>query len=317
MILEDKQFVFMIGSPRSGTTWLQQMLGAHPSVCTLSELQLFDFYTSPWVNAWKQQINLQKTDGNFVGLPIVWTEGDLYEFLREFLERVYSRVLATKPGATILLDKTPSYALHTEHIESLVPNAKYIHVIRDGRDVAVSTMAASQGWAKGWAPKNVESAASMWKKWVLGAQKARQYGSRYLEVKYEDLLNNGVKTLGSIFNFVGLPVDSKELASILDEHQFEKMKQKQMEVNKFYRAKNFFRKGQVGDWQNILDPTQRLVFHCTAGNLLCELGYAEDSWWFEHSYQRFTLPVFLYFSTQGARIKKNIIHKIRRLWSLR
>jgi hypothetical protein len=44
MVLE-KQFLFIIGAPRSGTTWLQAMLGAHPSICTTGELKLFDLFT--------------------------------------------------------------------------------------------------------------------------------------------------------------------------------------------------------------------------------------------------------------------------------
>ena len=163
------------------------MLGAHPSVCTFAELKLYDSYIAPWIKAWEGQISLQKYD-DFSGLPTVWSEEELYDFLREFLTRVYERVLATKPEATILLDKHPGYSDHVEYINRLIPNARFIHVIRDGRDVVASLLAASQGWGKLWAPKDVESAASIWKKHVLAAREAHKYDGRYLEVRYEELL---------------------------------------------------------------------------------------------------------------------------------
>lgn len=306
MLLKEKQFVFIIGSPRSGTTWLQEMLGSHPLVCTLSEMKLFDFYIAPWINSWKEHFVLQKHSNILSGLPVVWTEKDFHDFLIEFLERVYGRLLVNKPGAAIILDKTPAYSLHIEHIEYLIPNAKYIHIIRDGRDVAVSLNAASQGWAKHWAPKDVASAASMWKKFVLAARDARNFNGRYFEIKYEYLLENGLEVLGSIFDFIGLPMGSEELESIYHNCQFEKMKKKQLNVNKFYRAQNFFRKGRPGDWQNVFTLKQKYIFHRIAGDLLLDLGYAEDNWWIDHNYQRITIPLSLYLTRKYNKIKKTI-----------
>jgi len=49
-----KEFLFIVGSPRSGTTWLQLMLGSHPSVCATAELTLYDKYLAPWLDAWWQ-----------------------------------------------------------------------------------------------------------------------------------------------------------------------------------------------------------------------------------------------------------------------
>jgi LPS sulfotransferase NodH len=303
-VLFDKQFVFIIGAPRSGTTWLQAMLGAHPSVCTFGELQLYDFYTAPWVAAWKKQVEL----GGFNGLPTLWDEETLYQFLREFLDRVYSLALDAKPGATILLDKHPGYSRHVEHIDLLVPNAKFIHVIRDGRDVAVSLLAASEEWAKLWAPKDIRSAAVFWKALVLEARKAQPYTQRYMELRYEDLFSNGIGVLKDLFEFIGAPIDDEDVKSIFNSNQFEKMKQKGTGTNKRPLPEAFFRKGQVGDWQTVLNPAQRLIFHDMAGDLLCELGYANDSWWIGRWHQRLTLPLL-----NKRRRKAILSHAIKRL----
>ena len=289
----DTDFVFIIGAPRSGTTWLQAMVAAHPSVCsTIDELKLFDFFTVPLEEGWQYLISLQQaTGGGRNGVAAMWTDQEFYEFLSEFVGRVYSQVLAMKPEATILLDKAPAYSNCVEHINRLVPQAKFLHIIRDGRDVAVSLLAAAQGWGRLWAPKEIESAASAWKAHVLGAQKARQYGERYLEVRYEELLSNGVQVLQKVFEFAGLPIEPDNLVAIYKRHQFENMKQDGTGVHDFPLPKEFFRKGKAGDWRNSLNPGQRYLFHETAGDLLCALGYANTSWWYDHPYQRFTVPL--------------------------
>jgi hypothetical protein len=305
-VLTEKQFVFIIGAPRSGTTWLQAMLGAHQSICTLTELKLYNDFTAPWIRAWKTQADFHKY-GNLTGLPTIWTEDEFYAYLRKFLDGVYSRVLVNKPEASIILDKTPGYALHIEDIESLVPSAKYIHMLRDGRDVVASLLAASQDWAKAWAPKDIKPAASLWKRFVLASRTAREYSNRYLEVRYEDILINGPKVLEAIFKFVGVSINTQEVKSNFERHTFDQMKHQNTDVSKFYRAENFFRKGQLGDWQNAMNPAQRLIFHDVAGDLLCELGYAHHSWWIEHWYQRFTLPL-LDQTRRKAILRRTIKH---------
>ena len=312
MIIE-KQFLFIIGAPRSGTTWLQAMVGAHPSICTTDELKIFDFFTGPWAKSWENLLKLQK-DGRGArrhGLTGVWSEDEFRQFLREFLERVYSRILERKPEAIVILDKTPGYSDYVEHINWLVPQAKFIHLIRDGRDVVVSLQAASQGWGKMWAPKKVETAAHLWKSTLLGARKGQQYGNRYLEIRYEDLLTNGAPILSSIFDFVGVPATPADAAAIFESHQFQKMKQNAAGVQNFGLPEGFFRKGQDGDWQNSLKPRQRYSIHETAGDLLNELGYAQDSWWFEHWHQRYTLPLIANLQSR-KRMKSKTLDAIRR-----
>ncbi len=306
-MIADKQFVFIIGAPRSGTTWLQAMLGAHPAVCTFGEMQLYNFYTLPWTVAWRTQIKF----GDFNGLPTVWSEEELYEFLREFVDRVYSRVINTKPTANIILDKHPGYSDGTEHINRLIPGSKFIHIIRDGRDVVASMLAASKGWGKIWAASDVETAASVWKRMVVGAREAGRCGDRYLEVRYEELLSKGVTVLKRVFDFMGVQTELQNVASIYSQHQFETMKQKSIGTNGLPLPAGFFRKGRVGDWRQTLTARERYKLNEQAGDLLCALGYADDSWWSERSYQRFTMPLFTALSsgrhwrqTTGSLVKR-------------
>jgi Sulfotransferase family len=318
----EKQFLFIIGAARSGTTWLQAMVAAHPSICsTTDELKLFDLFTGPWTEAWQFLLRLQETvGGGRYGLTGVWSEAQFYDFLTEFVDRVYTQVLALKPEATVILDKTPGYSNYVEHINRIIPHAKFIHLVRDGRDVVVSMQAASRGWGRLWAPEKMESNASLWKTTVLAARKAQQYSDRYLEVRYEELLSNGVRELREIFDFIGVPIDAETVTTIFTEHQFEKMKQVGAGVRGFSLPEGFFRKGQAGEWRNALSPSQRYIFHDTAGDLLCALGYADKSWWIDRAYQRFTLPLLAMLSNQN-RMQVKIHLAIKRalgpLWTER
>jgi LPS sulfotransferase NodH len=80
----EKEFVFIIGAPRSGTTWLQALIGSSPAVSTMGEMKIFDFYTASWIKAWEDQMQLRNY-GNISGLPTVWSEEDFYGFLQEFI----------------------------------------------------------------------------------------------------------------------------------------------------------------------------------------------------------------------------------------
>ena len=316
-MIQNKKFLFMIGAPRSGTTWLQAMLGAHPAICTTAELMLFNHYTVHWADAWNEQVRLHR-DGSLVGLPTLWSEEEFYGFLKEFLDRVYSRVFEQKPEATIFLDKHPGYAQHIEHIDRLIPNAKFLHIIRDGRDVASSMMAASKGWARIWAPESVEKAAASWKTHTLAARQAKRYEGRYLEIRYEDLLASGEQVMQEVYNFLGLPMSKEQIAATLQEHHFEKMKKKRTGASQFALPDGFFRQGGKGDWQTSLNPTQRVIFHEIAGDLLCELGYAADSWWVEHEYQRITLPAAAFFlnpARSRRKVKATLKHMLGPTWS--
>jgi len=300
-MISDKEFVFIIGAPRSGTTWLQAMLAAHPSVCsTIDELKLFDFFTVPLEQGWNYLIGLQTaTGGGRNGLAAMWTDAEFYDFLSEFVDRIYTQVSAAKPDATVLLDKAPAYSTCVDHIDKLIPRVRFIHMIRDGRDVAASMVAASRGWGQPWAPGDVESASKQWKEHVLGARKARQYPGRYMEVRYEELLTNGTQVLRGVLEFMGVSTDPSVVSAIYDGHRFENMKQKGKGARDFSLPKEFFRKGQSGDWRNSLNPTERYLFHEAAGDLLAELGYCEPSWWFENSYQRMTVPICLTLSSRS------------------
>src|SRR5262245_26246329 len=120
------------------------MLGAHPLVCTSVELTLFSQYTAPLIKRWDEESANIAQNRWTQGLPFLWTDGEFYDFLREFLGKAYERVLATKPEATHILDKHPGYSAYVKDIHRLIPQAHFIHILRDGRDVAASMIASKR-----------------------------------------------------------------------------------------------------------------------------------------------------------------------------
>jgi len=299
MIL-DKQFIIIIGSPRSGTSWLRAMIGAHPQVCTTVELTLYSRYTGPWIEAWQWEAANIEQGRWHQGLPFLWTQDEFYDFLREFLAKAYEKVVAINPRATHILDKHPGYSMYVEDINWLLPNVRFIHIIRDGRDVAGSMVAARR--SIGFGTATTPESAAEWKRCVLEARKARQYQGRYLEVRYEELLTAGVHTLKTVFDFCGLPASVEDVAAIVDAHQFERVKARRQAQDKRIKVNPaHYRKGQAGSWREDLDLIQRYLFDEIAGDLLHKLGYANDGWWAKSRIQRYTLPLLAGISTRQRR----------------
>jgi hypothetical protein len=312
LMLLDKQFVFIVGSPRSGTTWLQIMLSAHPSVCTSVELTLFNQYIASWINIWNKETDDIEQGRWHKGLPFLWSQEDFFDFLADFLEKAYKKVIVANPNATHILDKNPAYAFSMDVINNFLPHARFIHLLRDGRDVVVSMIAARRDL--GFGPDNAQTAASWWKRHVVEARKGKQYGDRYLEVRYEDLLTGKPDVLKAIFDFCGLPVSYGEAEAIFDAHTFEKMKRgRVMPVDGLNGRIEHYRKGKEGSWREELSPRQKLIVDETAGDLLLELGYANGNWWAESRWQAIIVPLQMaratrkHFMERSKKAIKNLL----------
>lgn len=281
-----REFLFIIGSDRSGTTWLQSMLGAHPQVASTVQLTLFHTYIPAWIEAWRNDEALIADPRQWdMGLPIVWSEDEFRLFLREFAASIYERVLDRNPQATHVLDKHPAYREHTDDIDWIIPHARFLHVIRDGRDVALSLMAAKEGL--GWGFSTLDEAAMHWKSYVEVARQAEKYSGRYLEVRYEDLHAAGSQTLQNVFEFCNLPASVEEIDQIVQQHSFDQMKAKSASPDDRHDAPPaHYRVGRAGSWQDVFSNSDRYIFERSAGSLLRELSYADDTWWYSSWWQR-------------------------------
>jgi len=293
--------VFIIGAARSGSTWLQALLGAHPRIATTVELSVFHRFVGPWVEAWQFEENVLAASGVPQGLRYVMSEAEFRAFLSSFVHTCYQRVFERRPGATHVLDKQPGYSPHVRLIDEMLPGARFIHLVRDGRDVAVSMRNAGPSMAFG--PVTAGSAARLWAKAVRDARVARGFGDRYLEIKYEELLADTLSVLARIFDHCGVAASPEQIQAIVENYSFERMKSRRATADPQVLAHpRHYQRGGTGRWRQELSLGERYEVHRAAGDLLVELGYATANWWGATVLERGAAPLL----ALGERAKRRI-----------
>ena len=288
--MDDKNIIFIIGSGRSGTTWLHMMLGAHPAIATGQESQVFEKYLRKLDDHWQREMRYPEThELRRHGITSYIDEEKFTRLMRDFAVGVFENVLAAKEGATVFLDKSPNNSLNIDLITRCFPKAKFVHMIRDGRDVATSKLAARKSWGRQWAPQYAAEAASDWQEAVTECLRLRDMPNSYCEVRYEELLANGPGELGAVFDFLDLPLDDTSVAEIYQRFSFKKLQKNEYDRDVFLNTgvatasgtagrpepKGFFRKGISGDWKNSLSTSQLAEIYWVAGETLRKMGYTE------------------------------------------
>jgi hypothetical protein len=191
--------IVVYGAPRSGTTYLEQILNAHPDVFISHEIRLF---------AWLKRTLALTQDHLLVANDREAFVDHLRASLPQVIRDFYS---ARAPDARYWGDKNPHYtdpraAGSLELVAELFPGSRFIHIIRDGRDVVTSILRKEKD-GRPWA--TFEEAHQAWKRHVrLG----RAFGeamppTRYFELRYEDMVADDLAVAGEIFGFLGLSVE--------------------------------------------------------------------------------------------------------------
>lgn len=124
-------------------------------------------------------------------------------------QRILMESICEQQGASRWADCTPDNSLHIRQISASFPDARFIHVIRDGRDVALSL--AAQGWIRPFpwtAKQSLLPAAAYWD-WIVERSRAigRGIGAGYLEVHFRDLVRKPEETLSEISDFLSHNLD--------------------------------------------------------------------------------------------------------------
>jgi len=260
--------IFVVGAARSGTTWVYDILTAHPEVAGVYESWFFtrqnglgSLYTSAH---WPP---------NRSGLSGLLEREALLEETRAFADKLLSRAL--RPEHRFLVEKSPSHLFAVQLIHELYPRSRFIHVLRDGRDVSVSVRAASRSWVPQWGQAFGRSVVTSAKAWSHAVGRARKFsaelGDLFLEVRFEEIKQDPITAYGRLLEFCRIPYDEKLLQRIHEQTDFA--------ANYAENEKGFRRGGRVGDWRthfNIFDAVQ---FNLAAGDTLVETGYEENRRW--------------------------------------
>src|SRR5207249_10186807 len=98
-------------------------------------------------------------------------------------------MLGNLQSGELFLEKTPGHVLFVPEIRALLPEARFVHVLRDARDTVASLLGASRSWGGGWAPRQANQAAGTWVNHVQAARQAQRIlsASQFFEVRYEAL----------------------------------------------------------------------------------------------------------------------------------
>lgn len=268
--------VFIIGAERSGTTWLQRLIIEHSQVTGGQESNFFLIFAQ--CLGLKSDCN---TDSREVGMLHYWLPGELEAEVLVFWNKTFVPLLRKKPSAIKLSEKTPTHALHVDKIAEFLPNAQFIHIIRDSRSVVASLNAARAGWGHYWAPKSTKKAAISWWRFVNAARTSGEKlpADKYYEVYYEDLLNDTYTELSKIYDFIGLKYTQTELDKIIQKQEFQNQKKLagtgflDKEGNELKEPKGFFRKGVANSWKSDLNIIQKLIAWRYTRKLMRKCGY--------------------------------------------
>lgn len=265
--------VFIVGAPRSGTTLLVRLLRKYFNINFGAESQfIVHFYkrlhklgnlSDPrnmdrlirkvaqerCVARWKRQYGFS--------LDIDLLKREIREpTFRGLLDGIYGQ-FAKFAGRKRWGDKYPPHCLDMPVLEALYPEAQYIHIVRDGRDVALSFQHVDFG------PKNFMQAAFLWKRYVLSAQKFGRTicKTRFHEIRYEALLQEPIRVMTDLARFVQIEEGFQDVVTRIKQQILEDL-----------LTDNSLK------WKKGLTESQVQKFEKGAGDLLESLGYEVHSW---------------------------------------
>ena len=274
----NKAPVFVLGCGRSGTTLLYHML-----------LSAGDFAVyraeSNAINLLEPRFGDLSVRRNKERLMDAWLASKLFDRSGLEAEAIRAKVIAEcrnggdflrivmgemarQQGVQRWADCTPEHLLHLHRIKETIPEALIIHIIRDGRDVALSTDKLGYIKRVPWDRKPSVMVAGLYWEWIVnrGREDGRKLGSDYVEVRFEELVAEPRTTLAKLSDFI--------------EHDLDYDRIQRVGIGSVSEPNTSF-KGQrtdgkfspVGRWKKGFSPENLVMFEALVGQTLEELGY--------------------------------------------
>ena len=268
--------VFLVGCPRSGTTMLRLMLDAHPSLAIPPESHFIPLVA-------RVRSRYEGTggfDAERMARDVVKTLRFRDWQLPE--EAVFAEISRSRPndlagaieaffvayakahGKPRWGDKTPGYSIEMPLIASLFPDARFVHLVRDGRNVALSLMEVPRP------PRSFAEAAQVWATRIRVARRdARALDDRVIEIRYEDLVDDPETGLKRICGHVELEWDP----AMLEYHRSDPASA--VPQRNWGHHRNLEKPPTSGlrDWRSSMTRADQELFEAIAGEELTALGY--------------------------------------------
>lgn len=297
---------FIFGHARSGTTLLTRLIRLHPEVhCNY---QAHFFTRQPLLQA----LVADESVGEWLSRRSNrWNRGrDLSPVVLRAVSDFIMERDARREGKNIVGDKSPNSLLEDESVRlvhKVYPEARLIVIIRDGRDMAVSHRFQSfidatqhlnredlrirddfsrdadqflSGKRSIFTDKAIRATAAGWARNVTETDKVAQelYGDRYLNLSYEDLLEQPQDELKRIWDFLGVNSEGQNLAEAVTA-ELESNPDADWQKQKAGELVGPLEKGKHGSWRNLFTIHDRQIFKELAGQVLIDWGYEQNLEW--------------------------------------
>ncbi len=272
------QPIFTVGSPRSGSSYVYHLLLSAGGFAEFrTQMNYYDVLepicgvpNSPknkermlqeWLQSKAFRVSGLRADEIATKIRAECHGGS--DFLRIVMEEV-----ARRQGVDRWVDSTPTNVPHMLRIKRDFPNAKFIHIIRDPRDVVLSL--EKRGWTRPlpWDKKNSLLAAGVYWEWIV--RKCREYGAHmrgdYFEAHYEDLVQKPADVLQRMGAFLSCNLDYERI-------QANRIGSVKNPLTSFKEDLSEGKFNPVGRWKEKFPPEQLERFEALIGDSMREFGY--------------------------------------------
>ena len=276
-------YVFIVGCPRSGTTLLRRLVDAHPHIAIIHQSRFIPNFFERRRGLTPEGLVTTKLVDRLLearGVKNLETSREMLESLVEAGEPISYSTFVTGifdlygkgQGKLLVGDKTPAYVRRIPTLHALWPEARFVHIIRDGRDVCMSAI----NWRKAdhalgrfstWGEDQVSTAALWWEWHVrLGREDGGSLAPHlYHEVRYEALVSAPEETCAALCHFLGIPYDE----GMLKFHEGRENADPNLDAKKAWRPLT----PGLRKWSEQMPPEDLERFEAAAADLLEELGY--------------------------------------------
>jgi hypothetical protein len=295
--------IFVLGLNRSGTTLLSLLLDTHSRVAIPYE----SHFIVPYYRRIQNWGDLSLLENRLRLVTSILNE----RFVKEWDHRLQPEEIdvvgcdslagcikevflayARRCGKDIWGDKTPAYITDIEVLNRLFPNSRFVHLIRDGRDVSLSIIQQS------WGPRDFITAMRDWTETVKWARKMLRMlpDDRFIELRFEDLVSDPDRELHRVTDFLGLSFEPAMLTQFVERAAAKVGSHiSGLHAHLTHKPSSL----QAYKWQRSLSEADQAIAHEIAGPLLEQLGYPAG------------------VRTHPMRIPRKVFHRLRLEWQTR
>jgi hypothetical protein len=278
---------FVCGVTRSGTTLLRLMLDSHPELAIPGETH--------WLPKLIKAFERSKQTADDAAALIIdhkrWGDfrldgAELQQRIRALdpvtaadAIRAFYMLYAEREGKHRYGDKTPGYVKEMRRIQRVLPEARFVHIIRDGRDVSLSHLRMN------WGPETYAESARLWRNRIRKARKMAPSIDHYMEVHFEDLVDDTEGVVRRVCEFIDLDFEPVMLS--YHERAEGRLAEKARELPRKNRppqpaearleshrlAKEPPRSDRIGMWRERMTEEEVAEYEAVAGDMLVQLGY--------------------------------------------